>query len=121
MKRKRNYKEEYKKRTKESKLKNWYRNEDIKKGREFNLTLEQVKVLIEQPCFYCGIEPANGIDRKNSDIGHINGNIIPSCYHCNMILGDIPYNGKLLLREGLRQLREKGFYDIWEPPPFRID
>ena len=52
--------------------------------------------LINQPCHYCGVEPRlrtikgrsdgafNGIDRKDSYSGYVEGNVLPCCTPCNL-------------------------------------
>lgn len=117
---KRDYKEEYRKRPRWSKVCSWYKSEDKRKGRKNNLNSSQVRVLIGLPCFYCGKEESGGLDRKVNSLGHTEKNCVPCCYKCNMILGDIPFEGKKLLSEALRSLRESGLIDDWTPPnPFR--
>lgn len=72
----------------------------------------------QQPCHYCGSPPSlsynkgfdrggrhvsdyqkdsgtfiyNGLDRKNSDLPHIEGNIVPCCWRCNRMKSNTPYN-----------------------------
>jgi len=66
-------------------------------GREFSLTENEFRQIIEQPCFYCGKLPFrdrgdcgirghfryNGIDRVDNSIGYISENCVPCCQHCN--------------------------------------
>lgn len=68
-----------------------------RQGHKFNLTKEQVRNLVTQPCQYCGILPAqiskgkglygdflyNGIDRVDSNLGYVEGNVVPCCWSCN--------------------------------------
>lgn len=63
----------------------------------FELTKEQVRNIITQPCQYCGAEPAqvtralrlngdfihNGIDRVDNDKGYLVANVVPCCKTCN--------------------------------------
>ena len=72
--------------------------QDIR-GYEFDLTKEQVRQLVLQPCHYCGSPPLqkqkigqygynggllyNGIDRINSSLGYVHGNVVSCCKHCN--------------------------------------
>lgn len=76
------------------------------KNRIFCLTKEQVKVLIDKPCYYCGakgnnvfkasskygktpithkgkVYMYNGIDRVDSSVGYIVDNCVPCCSVCN--------------------------------------
>jgi len=69
------------------------------RGHEFDLTKEQVRQLVLQPCHYCGEPPAqkqkigqygynggflyNGIDRIDSSQGYVLGNVVSCCKRCN--------------------------------------
>lgn len=78
---------------------------------EWSLTIEQVKKLVFDNCFYCNIEPNNvctplknhglsqkneesatitrhGIDRIDSTKGYIAGNVVTCCTHCNTMKMD---------------------------------
>lgn len=65
---------------------------------EFLLTREEFEILIDQPCYYCGVPPSepsdpaivlfekrahNGVDRKDSSKGYISNNCVPCCKDCN--------------------------------------
>lgn len=78
-----------------------------KKKLTFNLTKEQFKTLIDQPCFYCkethsnfrkskptanGFYPSNGIDRLDSNLGYVVSNCVPCCKTCNMMKRHLPYD-----------------------------
>lgn len=41
--------------------------------------------MLSSPCVHCGISPSLGIDRINSDLGYIIGNIQPCCERCNQM------------------------------------
>lgn len=64
----------------------------------FSLTKEEFKNLVQQSCYYCGIEPENivttkhknsggftynGIDRVDNTVGYIPDNCVPCCETCN--------------------------------------
>lgn len=89
-----------------------YKRNAKRSGREFSLTKEQFKNLVESNCTYCGIEPRqsmfsrnhmtefsrertrftyNGIDRKNSTLGYSLENSVPCCKQCNAAKTDMPY------------------------------
>jgi hypothetical protein len=55
-----------------------------KKGIEFSLTVEQIDILLNTPCTYCGDE-ANCLDRIDSKKGYVLENVQPSCNTCNMM------------------------------------
>lgn len=48
----------------------------------FELTQEEVQILLAQPCFYCGVVPT-GLDRLDSKQGYIKGNVVAACQPCN--------------------------------------
>src|SRR5688572_10675208 len=57
------------------------------KGWEFNLTMEDLRRLAKEPCYYCGIFYEGFkkmvIDRQNNDLGYIKENCVSSCLACN--------------------------------------
>lgn len=71
----------------------------------FELSKEEFKRIINLDCFYCGDSPSgiksvkgcvgtmiyNGIDRLDSDVGYIEGNVVPCCKQCNIAKNDTPY------------------------------
>lgn len=72
-----------------------YRCKCQRDGRDFNLTVEEVRALIFQDCHYCGgkptnkkqyygtILPHNGLDRKDNNLGYTLDNVVPCCKKCN--------------------------------------
>jgi hypothetical protein len=94
-------------------------DQDRKRSREFDLDLDFYRTLIKQPCLYCCTRPADGVDRKDSSIGHVKTNCVPCCAKCNIILGDIPFIAKLELSSGLRNIHAKGLLKNWEVPSKR--
>ncbi len=62
-----------------------FRGTALRKGLEFDLTLEGLlSDFWQKPCHYCGdpIETV-GIDRVNSSLGYVPGNMVPCCSICN--------------------------------------
>lgn len=72
-----------------------YRRHAKDRGFDYNLTFEEVKSLIYQPCYYCK-HPArtcrkylntevyyNGIDRVDNSKGYDITNCVPACHICN--------------------------------------
>ena len=68
----------------------------------FELDLEDFKKITQQPCYYCGIPPAqvihtshskhisyihNGIDRLENRVGYVKGNVVACCTTCNYAKG----------------------------------
>lgn len=79
-----------------------YKSSAKSKGYSFELDLEDFARLIKASCNYCGQEPYNvksipsnrtkreiatallgGIDRLDSSMGYIAGNVVPACWICN--------------------------------------
>jgi hypothetical protein len=63
----------------------------------FEISEERVHQLFDGDCFYCGASPIpkqvktrrssfarNGIDRVNSEIGYLEGNVVSCCEDCNI-------------------------------------
>ncbi len=60
------------------------------KNRKINyeISKETYKNIIQQNCHYCKngfVNGCRGIDRVNSKVGYICGNIVPCCYTCNIM------------------------------------
>jgi len=69
-----------------------------KRNFEWSLTVDQVRTLFEQSCYYCGIKPQqkifmrscygsynyNGLDRVDSSKGYSIENVVPCCGICNV-------------------------------------
>lgn len=77
-------------------------NSDKKKDREFDISEDFIKNIINKQnnkCNYCNKKLSNNmeiltpnrisIDRINSKIGHIKSNVAISCYFCNMIKNNL--------------------------------
>lgn len=72
-----------------------YRIEAHQRGFPYEINKEQFKVLITQPCYYCGLDKQNcqvihnvpvrytGIDRVDNDKGYTISNCVPCCRKCN--------------------------------------
>ena len=74
---------------------------------EWTLTDEDARKIIQEPCFYCGKPPskhlknkyiqkhcrgdfpANGLGRINSSKGYTIDNVVPCCFRCNVMKGDM--------------------------------
>lgn len=82
-----------------------YRAKRIYK-KEFTLTLDEFKDLTSQSCHYCGSSPNktmmsksdnskylyNGLDRINSKVGYVSGNVLPCCIVCNRMKLNLGYD-----------------------------
>lgn len=54
------------------------------RGWDFDLTLSDLVVLLQQPCFYClATEERMEIDRYNNDLGYTRANAVTACRRCN--------------------------------------
>jgi hypothetical protein len=64
---------------------NLYRGSASRKGLEFSLSQERFEALLMGECAYCGALPApiNGIDRRDSSLGYVDGNVATACKTCN--------------------------------------
>jgi len=49
------------------------------------INYETFKEIVTQPCYYCGKQPINGIDRLDSSKGYGLDNCVPCCSLCNQI------------------------------------
>jgi hypothetical protein len=70
----------------------------------YTLTYDQFKALATAPCHWCGVAPqfrdskyelklrirwaTNGVDRKDSSVGYVDGNVVPCCSLCNQMKFD---------------------------------
>lgn len=70
-----------------------YKRSAKKRKLPFFLTFRDVAVLIRSPCCFCGYEPLdderNGIDRIDSSLGYVHGNVSPCCSNCNFCKGSM--------------------------------
>ncbi len=71
-----------------------------KRGLVFELTPEECYDLSQRSCRYCGAKPSNefrdvyggllyysGLDRIDSNLGYVTGNVVPCCKDCNFAKG----------------------------------
>jgi len=80
-----------------------YKSAVIHKGRKFEIEFEKFRQIVSSNCHYCGVSPGsipkkstatyarNGIDRVDSGIGYITGNMVPCCWMCNRAKSDSIY------------------------------
>jgi len=63
------------------------RNRATRKGLTFELTLEALLTEFwQKPCHYCGdLIKTVGIDRVDSSLGYVTGNMVPCCSMCNFM------------------------------------
>lgn len=61
-----------------------YKKNSKDKGREFKISEDDFKYLIQQKCHYCGyIDKINGLDRIDNSRGYLLDNVVPCCKICN--------------------------------------
>jgi hypothetical protein len=75
--------------------------------------------LMASACHYCKVSVAGGLDRVDSNFGHVDGNVVACCEKCNNVLGDLPPEAKALLAEGLARIRAAGLFENWTIPTKR--
>lgn len=84
-------------------IRNHYLNSARVRDIVYNLPDNLLEELTNSPCHYCGALPSNnshkenfqvtyqGLDRKDPDLGYLEGNVVPCCHPCNIRKGTIPY------------------------------
>ena len=94
-----------------------------KRGLDFTLSREYINELIKMNCYYCSSKPNNifknrdtieprpdyyynGIDRIDSSVGYIKGNVRPSCFICNKMKSN--YSEDVFLRHIKSIIKELG-------------
>lgn len=95
------------------------RKSDRKKKRQHDLTIGFVRELIRDGCLYCGANEGvlMTVDRIDNTIGHLQTNIVPACFECNLTRGTMPYAAWQLLAVGMRKARELGLLNGWKLGP----
>lgn len=94
------------------------RRSDKKKGLVNDLTRDVVDNLINNPCSYCGATDIRmTLDRVDNDLGHIESNVIPSCYRCNIVRGSMPYAAWCVVAPAMKLAYEKGLFGDWRMKP----
>ncbi len=80
-----------------------YAVDALRRGLQFELTIEAFRDLTSRVCHYCGTPPSavssrkngnggyvyNGIDRQNTKVGYISGNTVTCCKICNRAKADL--------------------------------
>lgn len=59
-----------------------YKSNAKRRGLVFDINLKEFEQITNSKCYFCG-DNACGIDRLDSTIGYIKGNMVPSCAMCN--------------------------------------
>ena len=77
-----------------------YKNSASQRKLTYDLDDETLFTLIKSNCHYCGKPPSkphrkcetflyNGLDRVDNSIGYIESNVVPCCYICNKMKGEL--------------------------------
>lgn len=80
-----------------NKLYNGYQSKAAIRNIDFNLSIDEFKLLVDANCYYCNIAPQqiyktgrntgyyfyNGIDRIDNDLGYYTDNCVACCGKCN--------------------------------------
>lgn len=90
------------------------RKSDRKKSRDNDLDILFVKLLVENPCEYCGEDELRmTLDRVDNHVGHLKSNVVPACIRCNYARGNMPYAAWLRLIPGMKEARLAGEFGTW--------
>lgn len=85
-----------------------------KEGMDHDLLVDDVEMMIDGPCEYCGeTELKMTLDRIENQLGYLRGNVMAACVRCNMIRSDMPYLAWERLVQCLRSAREDGLLKDW--------
>ncbi len=75
------------------------------------ITLEEYIRISSLPCHYCGLSlprTGYGIDRKHNSLGYTFGNVVPCCWKCNKIKGNVlTYDEMIIVSKALREYKTK--------------
>ncbi len=115
----RQYQKAYHKRSPEVAKHKSYTHQDKVKNFSNSITLIEYRELIKEGCFYCGVFGDIGLDRIDNSLGHNKSNCKPCCEKCNFILGDIPYEAKLLMIPSLTEIKQNNLLNNWIIPTKR--
>lgn len=67
-----------------------YKSAAKTRGRDFLVSVEEFTVAFLSPCAYCGEKSDRmGIDRVDSSLGYVPGNIVSCCSCCNTMKSDL--------------------------------
>jgi hypothetical protein len=90
------------------------RSDRKKKKLKNDLTKEFIKVLISEPCSYCGEDKLQmTLDRIDNTKGHLQNNVLPCCVRCNLIRRDMPFDAWIELTDSLRRIQRLGMFKSW--------
>ena len=83
-----------------------YKQFDVKKKFEHDLTQSFVISSLKLPCIYCG-DVSPGLDRKDNSKGHTIDNCVPCCKECNVSrMDNFTYDEMVILGKTIRKIKE---------------
>lgn len=63
-----------------------YMKSAVKRAIPFHLSIDEFTSYWQKPCYYCSSAITTiGLDRYNSELGYVSGNIVPCCTECNLM------------------------------------
>ena len=87
-------------------LANAYRKEDKKKGRDCDISANDILNVYNSNCVYCGYK-ATGFDRLDNSIGHIKSNCVPCCKECNVArMDNFTHEEMFLIGATIRKIKD---------------
>ena len=60
-----------------------------RRGYEYNVSVEDIRELVNSPCVYCLSTERIEVDRKDSSLGYLKDNIAPACHRCNTVKNNV--------------------------------
>jgi hypothetical protein len=74
-------------RRKASRRYSFVKSKALHEGLDFTITLDEYKILLREPCYYCGGDlpvVGSGMDRADNKLGYTLLNVRPCCKRCNI-------------------------------------
>lgn len=95
------------------------RRSDKKRGFFSDIDVEFVKEQISHGCYYCRSASITiTLDRIDNTQGHTKDNVLPACFRCNTLKGDMPHAAWLRLVPTIKDIVEEGLFGDWNIIPF---
>lgn len=91
------------------------RKRDKSKGFLTTITLQDVELMLKEPCLYCGDTLMRiTLDRIDNGLGYLVENVVPACIRCNYARRDMPYEAWIrYFAPAMRSARESGAFGSW--------
>jgi hypothetical protein len=90
------------------------RRSDVFYERTCDVDVKWVETLISDGRFYCGDRTIMmTLDRIDNSLGHTKGNVNPSCYRCNWLRRNMPYEAWMHLVPSVREAVALGLFGNW--------